>query len=92
MNDAMNILKKDQVYEEHYDDEVIMKRRNYVLNVFNFVTRAVHSKQALLIRGQSERRETAGFLMDLVRRSTAGKITPDEMVLLKQSFGRNKDG
>jgi len=29
--------------------------------------------------------------MDIVRRSTAGKITPEEMVLLKQSFGRNQN-
>lgn len=91
MNDAMNILKNDQVREELYDDEIIVKRRHYVLNVFNFVMRAVHTKQALLIKGRAEKRETAGFLMDIVRRSTAGKITPEEMVLLKQSFGRNQN-
>jgi len=91
MNDAMNILKNDQAKEELYDDEIIVKRRHYVLNVFNFVMRAVHTKQALLIKGQVEKRETAGFLMDIVRRSTAGKITPEEMVLLKQSFGRNQN-
>ena len=91
MNDAMNILKNDQAKEELYDDEIIVKRRHYVLNVFNFVMRAVHTKQMLLIKGQAEKRETAGFLMDIVRRSTAGKITPEEMVLLKQSFGRNQN-
>jgi len=91
MNDAMNILKNDQVKEELYDDEIIVKRRHYVLNVFNFVMRAVHTKQALAIKSQTEHRETTGFLMDIVRRSTAGKITPEEMVLLKQSFGRTNE-
>ena len=91
MNDAMNILKNDQVKEELYDDETIVKRRHYVLNVFNFVMRAVHTKQALAIKNQTEHRETTGFLMDIVRRSTAGKITPEEMVLLKQSFGRTNE-
>lgn len=89
MNDAMSILKNDQAREELYDDETIIKRRNYVLNVFNFVTRAVHSKQALSIKANAEKRETASFLMDLVKRSTAGKVTTDEMSLLKQSFGRS---
>ena len=91
MNDAMNILQKDQVQEELYDDETIIKRRHYVLNVFNYVMRAVQNKQALNIRVKAEQRETAGFLMDLVRRSTAGKITDNEMTLLKESFGRDQN-
>lgn len=91
MNDAMTMLKNDQQLEELYDDEIIVKRRHYVLNVFNFVMRAVHTKQALAIKANAEKRETAGFLMELVRRSTAGKITTEEMSLLKQSFGRNQN-
>lgn len=86
MNDAMGILKSDQMNEDLYDDEVLIKRRTYVLNVFNYVMRAVTAKEALVIKRQQEKRETAGFLMDLIRRSTAGRITPDEMSLLKQSF------
>jgi hypothetical protein len=85
MNDAMTILRNDQQLEELYDDEIIVKRRNYVINVFNYVMRAVHSKQALDIKANAEKRETAGFLMDLIRRSTTGKISADEISLLKSA-------
>jgi|SRR3989344_5140624 len=85
LNDAMSILKKDQEEEELYEDEIIVKRRNYVLNVYNYVTRSAHSKEALRIKSNAEKRETMGFLMDLMSRATAGKMTDDDMVLLRQS-------
>lgn len=91
MNDAMTMLKGDQQNEEFYDDEVLIKRRNYVLNVFNFVMRAVNQKEALAIKRQAEKRETASFLMDLVRRSTAGKITQEELDLMKNSIKPNNE-
>lgn len=87
MNDAMNMLRQDQASgDDMYDDEILIKRRHYVLNVFNFVMRAVNAKEALIIKKQQEKRETASFLMDLIRRSTAGRVTPDEMNLLKSSL------
>lgn len=85
MNDAMEMLKSDQMNEDLYDDEVLIKRRSYILNVFNYVMSAVSRKEALAIKRSQEKRETAGFLMDLIRRSTAGKITPDEMQLFRDS-------
>ena len=85
LNDAMGILKRDQESGDAYEEEILVKRRNYVLNVFNYVTRAVHGKEALKIKSNAEKRETLGFLTALINRSTAGKITPDEMQLLKQS-------
>jgi hypothetical protein len=90
MNDAMTMLKSDQQNEDLYEDEVIIKRRNYALNVFNYVMRAVTAKEALAIKRQAEKRETAGFLMDLVRASTAGKITEDDLNLLKNSIPHNE--
>lgn len=85
LNDAMNLLKRDQESEDAYDEEILVKRRNYILNVFNYVTRAVHGKEALKLKSNADKRETLGFITDLINRSTAGKITPDEMQLLKQS-------
>jgi len=89
LNDAMNLLKRDQEDESIYDEEILVKRRSYILNVFNYVTRAVHSKEALKLKSNADKRETFGFITALINRSTAGKITPDEMQLLKQSFGKN---
>lgn len=85
LNDAMGILKQDQEYEDAYEDEIIIKRRNYVLNVFNYVTKSVHGKEALRIKSNADKRETAGFLMTLLNRATAGKLTDEELTLLKQS-------
>ncbi len=85
LNDAMSLLKRDQDDEESFDDEILIKRRNYILNVFNYVTKAVHGKEALNIKSNAEKRETLGFITALLNRSTAGKITDEEMAILKQS-------
>ena len=85
LNDAMSILKKDQEEEELYEDEIIVKRRNYVLNVFNYITKSVHGKEALRLKSNAEKRETMGFLMNLMSHATAGKMTDNELELLKQS-------
>lgn len=85
LNDALDILKRDQGKEELYEDEIIVKRRNYVLNVYNYITRSAHSKEALRLKSNAEKRETMGFLMDLMSRATAGKMTDEELELLKQS-------
>jgi hypothetical protein len=85
LNDALSILKKDQEEEDLYEDEIIVKRRNYVLNVYNYVTRSAHNKEALRLKSNSEKRETMGFLMDLMSMATAGKLTDEDMALLKQS-------
>ena len=86
LNDAMGILKRDQENEDSYDDEILVKRRAYILNVFNYVTRAVHNKEALKLKSNADKRETFGFLTALIRRSTAGKITPEEFRLMEQSI------
>lgn len=86
LNDAMNILKKDQEEEDLYEDEIIVKRRNYILNVYNYVTRSTHSKEALRLKSNSEKREAMGFLMDIMSMATAGKLTDEDMELLRQSM------
>ncbi|OGY40774.1 MAG: hypothetical protein A2570_01450 [Candidatus Brennerbacteria bacterium RIFOXYD1_FULL_41_16] len=91
LNDAMDILKRDQDSEEAYEEEIIIKRRNYVLNVFNYITRAVHGKEALKLKSNADKRETFGFLTSLINMSTAGKITDEQMELLKQSIPPKKE-
>lgn len=87
LNDALGILKQDQESEDSYEDDIIVKRRNYVLNVFNYVTKASHGKQSLNVKTNSEKRETASFMMTILNRATAGKLTSDEIQLLKASIG-----
>lgn len=86
MNDALNILKDDQKRgEELYSDEVLIKRRKHVLAVYNFVSRNATATEAVNLKKQANARENTNFLMDLLRRSTAGKISDDEMSLLRSS-------
>ncbi len=85
LNDALSILKRDQESEDAYDDDIIVKRRNYVLNVFNYVMRATHNKEALNLKSNAEKRETADFMMTLLKSARAGKLTEDEMQLIRAS-------
>ena len=86
LNDAMRMLKDDQELEEIYSDETLLKRRNYIVNVFAHGTRLVHGKAALMLKASEEKRNTAGFLMNLLARASAGKMTDEEMALLKGAY------
>jgi hypothetical protein len=86
LNDAFQMLRDDQELDEIYNDETLIKRRNYIVNVFGHVTKLVHGKAALMLKASEEKRNTAGFLMSLLARATAGKISEDEMELLKTSY------
>jgi len=89
LNDATQMLRDDQELEEIYDGETLIKRRNYIVNVFAHVTRLVHGKAALMLKASEEKRNTAGFLMGLLSRATAGKMTEEEMNLLKGAYTPN---
>jgi hypothetical protein len=86
LNDAMQMLRDDQELEEIYDDETLIKRRSYIVNVFAHATKLVHGKAALLLKASEEKRNTAGFLMSLLSRATAGKMSDEEMGLLKSAY------
>lgn len=86
LNDAMQMLRDDQELEEIYDDETLMKRRNYIVNVFSHATKLVHGKAALMLKASAEKRETAGFLMNLLAKATAGKLSDDEMQMLETTY------
>ncbi len=92
VNDAMMMLKKDQAMgEDMFTDEMLVKRRRYVLTVYNHVISAANRKEALKIKKQQEKRETAGFLMDLIRSSTAGHMSQDDIDILKGSVINNSN-
>jgi hypothetical protein len=87
LNDAYKMLKEDQNKERwQMDDEVIVKRRNYIVGVFGHVTKLVHGKAALLLKASEEKRNNAGFLMDLLAKATSGKLSEADMDLLKSNY------
>lgn len=86
MNDAMQMLRDDQEIGEIYDDEVLIKRRNYIVNVFGHVTKLVHGKASLLLKASQEKRENASFLMTLLAKATAGKLSEEEMGSLRTTY------
>lgn len=85
VNDALSMLRNDQELEEIYDSDELIRRRTYVVNVFAHVTRSVHKKAELMLKASQEKRETAGFLMDLMRSAAAGKLTQEQIDLMKSS-------
>lgn len=86
LNDAMRMLRSDQNVEEAYTTDELMKRRGYVVNVLAHATRLAHGKASLKLQASKEKRDTAGFLMDLMAQATSGKMTDEEMTLLKGAY------
>ena len=86
LNDAMQMLRDDQELDEIYDTDELIKRRSYIVNVFAHATKLVHGKAALMLKASEEKRNTAGFLMNLLSRATAGKMSDEEMGLLKSAY------
>lgn len=83
INDAVDMLQRDKELEEIYTSDELIKRKSYAVNVFAHVTRNVQGKEALKIKRQAEGRETTNFLMGIMSRAVAGKITPEEISVLK---------
>lgn len=86
LNDAMQMLRDDQELEDIYDNDELMKRRSYIINVFSHATKLVHGKAALMLKASAEKRDTAGFLMNLLSRASAGKISDEEVSVLKSAY------
>ena len=86
MNDAMQMLRNDQELEDIYDSDELVKRKNYTVNVFAHVIKLVHGKATIQLKASQEKRENASFLMELMRKSTAGKMTVEEIQALKVDY------
>ena len=85
INDAVKQLQDDANLEEIYSSDELIKRKSYALNVFAHVTRNVQGKEALKIKKSAETRETAGFLLNLLNAAKAGKMTENDMTVLKNA-------
>lgn len=88
INDALQMLRDDQNLGELYSDEVLLKRRNFIVNVFAHTTRLVHGKATLMLKASAEKREGAGFMMGLLAKAASGKMTDEEMNMLKSTYSK----
>lgn len=87
INDAMQMLQDEQSNPPDFlEGELAIKRRNYVVNVFSHATKLVHGKAALMLKASEEKRNTAGFLMNLLAKATAGKMSDTEVELLETAY------
>lgn len=86
LNDARATLRETNEREEYFDDEVVVKRKMYSLNVFNFVMKAAHTKQAIDLKRHAEGRETANFMLDLMKMARAGKLSTEARTLVRDSL------
>jgi len=92
LNDAMQMLKDDQNSSRwQFADETLVKRRNYIVGVFAHVTKLVHGKAALVLKASEEKRNNAGFFMELLARASSGKLSEEDMVMLKSNYPSNKE-
>jgi len=90
LNDALQTMKDTQELEDVYTTEELVKRKSYVLNVLAHTTRLVHGKAALMLKASEEKRNTASFLMDLLAKASSGKMTPEEMEMLKIPYANKQ--
>ena len=86
MNDAMQMLRDDQDSEEMFESDELMKRKNHVLNVFSHVTKMVHGKASLMLKVSQDKRESANFMMTMMREASAGVMTVEEIQTLKKTY------
>lgn len=83
LDDAMKMITSEEGEEEMFDEKTKIKRKSYALNVFKEITKKVQGKEALALKRSAESRENAGFLLNLLNRAQAGKLTEDQLKLIK---------
>jgi hypothetical protein len=83
MDDALRMLNED---EDEYSAETNIKRKDHAMKVMAHVWKLDQKDQELALKRNADKRESAGFLMNLVRKATAGKLTENELELMRGSF------
>lgn len=83
VNDAMTMLKDDQEMPEILSESGLIRRRNYVVDVFANITKQLHGNATLQLKRSQETRENAGFLMSLLSKASSGELTDEQLGLLE---------
>ena len=80
--DAKNLL--DETNESAEDDEEVrIKKKGHVLNVFRHVAGVIQKGQMIDLKKKKEAREGAGFILDLIAKAQAGELTAEGMELMR---------
>jgi len=86
LNDALHTL-----HEQQEEGTFNRDKRNYIVNVLNHTNKLVQGKATIKLKAAAEKRETAGFLMTLLSKATAGKLTDEEMRALETTYSPTYD-
>lgn len=89
VDDAFQTMQDSQS-NGYEDEEILIKKKQYALNVFSYVMRAAQGSQMVDIKRNAEKRETAGFMLDLMSRATAGNLSSEDMQLLTGSVKKEE--
>lgn len=81
IDDAHTTLNNDTMDEDVQD---MVARKKYATAVLTSVTRLVQGKKALELKTSEEKRNNTSFLMDMLKKATAGTISTDDVNFLKK--------
>lgn len=82
IDDAHEVLS-DNENDESVGDMV--NRKKYAVMVLGYVTKLVHGKKSLSLKEKEEKRNETSFLMDFLKKATAGNVSAEELDLLNSS-------
>lgn len=67
------------------DPEIALKQKTYALNVYNYVTRNKLKQREIDIKEGAGKLANAGFMLDLLNAAATGKLTAENLALLKEA-------
>jgi hypothetical protein len=67
-------------------EKIRLQKKKVALSIASEVLKGAHRHELIKIKKNAEGRETASFMMDLVRRSTAGEVSDEEMGILQTAI------
>lgn len=96
IDDASKLIQESNVEFQAIDDNggmwrkddyerIRLAKKKVALSIASDVLKGAHRFELIKIKKNAEGRETASFMMDLVRRSTAGEIGDEEMAVLENA-------
>lgn len=79
VEDATKVI---QNADDDVDDELLVKKKNYALNVARHLIAGVQKDKLIALKKNADTRDSAHFLMGLMSKAMAGKLSGDELEIL----------
>ena len=86
LNDALTMLRDDQELEDEMSNNDLMRRKQYIVNVFASTTKLTQGKAQLLLKASQEKRDNAGFMMELIAKATSGELKKDDVETIRSAY------